>query len=346
MTKKADLIALLTSYERGAPSIRKKDWERIFSVAEYSRVSPLLFSLVKSSQGAAVIPPKTFLKLKKAYQINLIRNTLVEEEFRKAQALFDKEGISFIMLKGICLLHTVYKERRGVRILSDADILVKEADAQRAGKVLEAEGFRALIERTQRSAAMYFKRGKDGVSLLPVHLHWHIVNISLSLLRLNWSRIEMQEIWRNSRELPQEEGGAMLMMCPEHMLLSLCEHGFRHGFARLDILYDIYSVILNYQNMLNWENLADISLRWGLEIPLSVGLLLTQKAFPLDLPARFLEELRPQGMSLSERIFMRYVTRSDFPSEDACILLYLAANPRIRDKLKFIRTGFLTRLNS
>lgn len=346
MSRKADLIALLTSYERSAPLIRKKDWERIFSIAEYSRVSALLFSLIKRSQGATATPPETFLKLKKAYQLNSIRNALVVEEFRKIHALFKKEGIPFIVLKGLCLLETAYKERKSLRVMNDADILVREADAQKAGRLLEAEGFRALKERTQRSVAMYLKRDKDGVSLLPVHLHWHIVNISLSLLRLNWSKIDMQDIWRNSRELPEDENGVMRVMCPEHMLLSLCEHGFRHGFARLDILYDIYSVILYYQNILNWEELADVSRRWGLEIPLCVGLVLTQKAFPVGLPPGFIEKLRPKGMSLSERIFMRYVTASDFPSEDACILLYLAANPRIRDKIRFMHTGFLKRMNS
>jgi hypothetical protein len=82
-------------------------------------------------------------------------------------------------------------------------------------------------------------------------------------------------------------------------------------------------------------------LDWGLAVPLFLGLTLSQKIFSTEVPKGFLEKLRPKGVSLLERLFLSYNMRKDFPKEESCVVLYLAMNQGIVDKIKFLRAVFL-----
>ncbi len=57
--------------------------------------------------------------------------------------LLDREGIKVVLLKGLALEHTVYGAR-GLRQMSDADILVAPSDALRARDILIAAGFESM----------------------------------------------------------------------------------------------------------------------------------------------------------------------------------------------------------
>jgi hypothetical protein len=332
---RANLLSLLNSkHDRPLPDAL--DWEEVLRIADHAGVSALLFHSIKHLKEKVAIPDETYLKLKKGYQFNELRNALVLEEFDRLIAAFEKENIPSILLKGIYFLKTAYRDRIGIRIMSDIDLLVKDEDWARAGQAIESRGYWRSDEPGERTAAMYVKRKRNEFTAAPVHLHRHIVNLTLPFFNLNWSKVGMEEIWSSRVPLESDKHGSGLIMSPEHTLLALCAHGLSHGFSRLTLLHDIHAHITYYRDTLDWEKVIDSARRWNIVIPLHIGLLTTRMAFRADIPEGLPGRLRPEGMSFYERCFMHYLSKNPYPNENMNMLLYLSLNRRARKTIKFI----------
>jgi len=332
---RANLLSLLNS-KHDRPLLDAPDWEEILRIADHAGVSALLFHSIKDFKEEIAIPDEIYLKLKKGYQFNELRNALVLEEFDRLMAAFENENIPSIFLKGIYFLKTIYRDHIGIRIMSDIDLLIKDEDWARAVRAIESHGYWRPDEPGERTAAMYFKRKSDKFTAAPVHLHRHIVNLSLPFFNLNWSNIVMDEIWSSRVPLESDKHGSGFIMSPEHTLLALCTHGLSHGFSRLTLLHDIHAHITHYRDRLDWEKVIDSARRWHIVIPLHIGLLTTRMVFQADIPEGFPIRLRPEGMSFYERCFMRYISKSPYPHENMNMLLYLSLNRRPRETIKFI----------
>ncbi|MEW6088939.1 MAG: nucleotidyltransferase family protein [bacterium] len=319
------------------------DWKKILLSARYHKVSPLLFYKIKDFKKISV-PCDIYLYLEKTYKINSIRNTFILDEFEQIRSSFQKENIPVILLKGIFFLHTVYNVHIGTRRMEDVDILIREEDVERADGVLKSFGYIPPCGGGYRKVKMYFKHEKDRPVLAPLHLHWHIVNLSGDFIELNWPKINIPEIWQFAKPADKEKN--IYIMSPEYMLLSLCEHGLRHGFCRINIIYDIHSYVTRYKNSLDWDKLQNLSCSWNLIVPLYLGLFLSNEMFYTGLPEKFLNDLRPEGISLWEKCVINYIRKSRVPNEDICILLYMAVNKKFSDKARFIFTGLSLRLNN
>jgi hypothetical protein len=330
---KSCLVSLLA--DQGFPRA-EIPWDKMLRISDYSKAGPLLFSKIKDGRDKSRIPPEIFSKLEHQHRINLIRNTLLLEEFAKLSALLRQEEVDHLLLKGIFLLHTVYREQRALRRLEDVDILIKEQDVKKTGQLLLGLGYKALPEPHQeRKTTMYSKAGTDGSVFMPVHLHWHIANFSRSCFYQECNSIDINEIWNNSRALNGDGSLRAFIMSPEHALLALCEHSFRHAYSRLMLLYDIHLHIKESKDSLNWDRLLSCASSWGLDVPLYLGLVLSQEMFGTVIPDGFMRRLRPKT-SCWEKLFLKYARQSDFPSEEVGVLLYLAAKRNLRDKARFL----------
>ena len=314
------------------------NWTKLLRISTYSKTNQLLFSKVKGSRQELNMPQAEYSELEKDSRINLIRNTLLLQEFEDLCSLLSKEEVDVVLLKGIFLLRTIYQKQIALRRMEDVDILIKEQDFNKADSFLRAHGYQVLADdKLGRKTAMYFKYNQDGSTLMPVHLHWHIANISQAVLEQSCNSIDIKEIWSNANLLDAAKSKNVFIMRPEHSLLALSEHGLRHGFSGLMFLYDIHQVITQNAPSLDWEFLQNRAKGWGLAVPLFLGLTLSQKIFSTEVPGGFLQKLRPKGMSLLERFFLGYNLSSDFPKEEACGIIYLAMNRRLVDKIRFLR---------
>ncbi len=332
--QRSNLLSFLNSRDN-SPLAEAPDWEEILRIANHAGVSTLLFYSVKNLKEEVAIPGEIYLKLKKDYQFNELRNALILKEFDGLIAAFEKENIPFILMKGVYFLKTVYRDHMGTRIMSDIDLLIKDEDWAKACRATESCGY-CCPDQTERPAAFYVKYKQDKFTAAPVHLHRHIVNLSLPFFNLNWSKIEMDEIWSSRAPLESDRHGGGFIMSPEHTLLALCVHGFNHGFSRLTLLHDIHVHITHYRDALDWERVIDSAGRWNILIPLHIGLLATRMAFRADFPKDLLDRLRPDGISFYERCFIYYLSKSPCPQENMNMLLYLSLNRRPLETMKFL----------
>ncbi len=71
---------------------------------------------------------------------SMIRNTWLAERWRKVNKILTAAGIKHVLLKGMALENTVYGAK-GLRQMTDCDILVKKADALKAWLLLQENGF-------------------------------------------------------------------------------------------------------------------------------------------------------------------------------------------------------------
>lgn len=357
LSRKQPSKQLLLSLLNEAPDtliIAHSDWQRVVAVAERSKVLPLLFSIIKDKKDKLGVPPDIFSILQDSYRKNALRNALVIDEFRKCADSLHEHNVDCVALKGICFLLSLYHSDPAIRRLEDADILVREEDVEKACNALESAGY-VFSDRSiglasgkkitdVRKAIMFFKYQKDGSVLMSVHLHWHFINISPLLYPRKWRAIDMQDIWDQAKPIDSALGKNVLTMCPKHLMLTLCVHAFNHGFSRLNLLFDLHSVIRQSKDSLDWDELKEYAQEWGFEVALYIGIRLTQEAFATPIPQGFLESLRPEGLSLTEKLFLRYLKRTDFPSEDMSLALYVAMHRGISDKISFLWKGFSLKL--
>lgn len=333
---------------KGPPLSDHCDWRSVLSVARYSKVTPLLFSVLRDSRRIESVPGDIAGDLKHSYLLNLSRNVFILEEFSRLEAAFQDADVAMMPLKGVSLLRTVYRMRPAVRRLEDIDILVKEEDKDAAAAALASCGYAAGngIQEKGRKAAMYFPRN-GAVILAPVHLHWHINTLSAPFRRLCGAEgIEMEEIWSDSLR----DGDGFLRIRTEHEVITLCEHAMRHGFARLNLLYDIHARIEHCRTKddcgrLDWEVLIDTAQRWGLVFAVWAGLHLTRRMLGCRIPEGVEERLRPpQADSLLTNLSLFYVLNAACPREDICSLFYLGLSVGIINRLRFLGEAISMRL--
>jgi len=336
---KKDICAILGSGNIKLASFL--NWPEVLRVARHSSVSPSLYLTTKHNEKELCVPDEIYKELKLDYTICSFSNQIKLEDFERVSFEFKKTNISFILLKGIHLLNTAFSFDSGARAIGDIDILVKEDDLVDASRILTVLGYKYLEPSANaRPTRMFIKKSETGVELA-VHLHTHIVNLSEIFLDDDLARINLDDIFSSANvTAPLFGKDAGLLMKNEHMLISLCEHGFRHGFARLGLLYDIHKFIGYAENNLDWQEVKRTSSNWSIKAPVCQGLYLSRLFFGTNIEADFLSQLCPKGFSLLERYLLTRIAKYDYLKEYEYPFLYFLQKKSLFSKARFLRTCF------
>ena len=224
--------------------------------------------------------------------------------------------IEALPLKGLHLAHRVYPSA-SLRDMADLDLLVRpsrrrdaDAELRRLGYVPDRDP--ETIDGGSLHAVEYWREGS-----LPVHLHWHVLNGSLPNFMV---RIDLEELWREAR------GGAL---APAHLVVTLCEHALKHSYSTLIHLTDIELA----SRGIDWESVADVSGRWGLDLAVLYSLILLRDLMGIRSPGlRHFDDLRPEWAG---RAFLSLLRRHRWDGLSALGLLSLTA-----EKARFISESF------
>lgn len=250
-------------------------WREVDTLARTQDLHGFLRAAVAAS--ALAPPPELLAAWRRRAWEDLARGQLMHRELLAALEVLNAAGIAVLLLKGAALCVDLYRDW-SLRPLGDLDLLVPEADAQRALLALQAAGYVLALghdELVERDA------GPDLGALVAYHaqvtlhaprppgvvvdLHWHLFDRPAYRYGL-----PMAGFWAGSRPLDLE-GRAARLLAPEAMVLHLVGHQAIHhpewpglsGRWRHDL-----AAFLRAEEGLDWTRLADEARRYRLLGPL------------------------------------------------------------------------------
>jgi len=324
---------------------RSLDWEYFLREARENGISAVVYSkLNEIRKDCPYIPSFVFKKLKKVYYLNATQNSLIFEELGKVLEILSKAGLQVIVLKGAVLAEKIYRNL-ALRPMMDVDLLVKKEDLFFFDKQMKILGYRPSdISVNDIDLTSTYLTTIDYRSLSPnspsFHVHWHFVNSTIpneSYIK----NIKIEDIWQNA-ENTKIAGTETLVMAPHHLLIHLSEHALRvtHSLSKLSLLCDISESVNFYQGRLDWDRLIDDSLKFNLSQMVYISLYFASRFLETKIPEYVLLKLRPERLSLGEKIFMNSISKNKRFS-GMSYLVHLSMNKGFLKKMIFLgRTLF------
>ena len=263
------------------------DWKLFTGLAVRHGVAALVWQNMcdLSLDGSIPEPERTILeglKFKSIARVAYITSAAAE-----AVEALDKEGIRVVLLKGLALEHTVYGSR-GLRQMSDADLLVAPGDALRARDILAKAGF----------DSMPMKSGLYRHIILDIGNHlpeMHRGGISVDLhYRLFGPEGEEMVGKAISEAEPISAGGKVFhVLPPVTAFLGLVSHIQKHevkGEFQLRLYADIYILLKKHGRVIINKDLMTAAREAGIEAEVRVVLTVMHQVWGLDFPGEMTAE--------------------------------------------------------
>jgi Uncharacterised nucleotidyltransferase len=143
-----ELLLLLCRYpfdEKNRETLSKlirevKDWPGLVKLINAHGIIALAAYNIKEAGLEKEIPGDAMAILENGYFKSIQRNAWLTERWKEVNTLLCYAGIKHILLKGMALEHTLYGSR-GLRQMTDNDILIKPEESFKAWQLLQQEGF-------------------------------------------------------------------------------------------------------------------------------------------------------------------------------------------------------------
>ncbi|MFR5737939.1 MAG: nucleotidyltransferase family protein [Coprococcus sp.] len=122
------------------------DWEQIYQISVYHRIENIVSYAVeqicKEENRREPIPEEVRKQFQKAKVTGIMGETIQHHEYDKVTTLFEEEAVEHMLLKGGWLKYDYPSQ--DMRFLTDLDILVRKADADRVAILLEQLGYKMV----------------------------------------------------------------------------------------------------------------------------------------------------------------------------------------------------------
>lgn len=222
------------------------DWPAMVDAAAREGVLGILESEMARSVFALPADARRLMERLRASETLWQRH--VARALDGALGALEADGVRAAVLKGPALAERLYPEP-GLRWSTDIDILVAEADTDRAVAALEPLGY--AVE--DRLAAGYARRH---------HHHLHLYGRRPPVIELHFRAyvgfgvvIHAEDLLERARPHRTAGGGRCLVLAPEDEALYLAVHVAGHCCDRLVWLYDL-KLLVEREPALDWELLA------------------------------------------------------------------------------------------
>ena len=116
------------------------DWDRFVTSATNHGLSALVCYNIGHLSLSGELPVKTWSLLRKTLMLNIYRNSFFSKSLSSAISILNKAKIKTVLLKGIAMEITVYGNK-GIRQMTDTDLLVLPDKCMKAWNILKKNGF-------------------------------------------------------------------------------------------------------------------------------------------------------------------------------------------------------------
>lgn len=271
--------------EQLSPADRESlaDWALRFNVGG------LFYRKIKSRDiPAEIVPANAGNRLRDAYRNRATINTSLFLDASKVLTSLADNQLPVIALKGLALAKEIYGDI-ALRPMCDVDLLVKEEDLVRAGRILLTLGYRQgspawesmsgshqhLPPFTSRTGAM-------------IELHRNIVLPDSPI------RVDLDGLWERAC-LVKVDNVEVRAFSPEDLLLHLCIHACYHLRTGLDLipLCDIAGLINKSKDKIDWKTVIERADRWGGQKCVYLMLLLVRELLGSAPPDEVMSKMKP-----------------------------------------------------
>lgn len=282
-------VSLLLLLSRTGFTARQKDliageiqsftsWKLFASLAVRHGVAALVWQNI-TDLGMAGHVPVTEKTLLEGLRFKAIaRVSWITEAAAGITALLEKEGIKVVLLKGLALEHTVYGSR-GLRQMSDADLLVAPSDALRARNILVREGFRSMPLKSPLYRHIILDLGNHLPELhrggISVDLHYRLFGP------------EGGEMVVRAIEESEMTGRLFRVLPPMTSFLALVSHIYKHevkGEFQLRLWTDIFLLLERYGQRILADGLPAAADEAGISAEARIVLTVMEQVWGVAIP--------------------------------------------------------------
>jgi hypothetical protein len=312
------------------------DWEALARLATAHRVAGLLHERIEAGVRAQV-PDAIRTLLRNHVRSQAFHSLKLTRELLRISNLLEDRKIPVLPVKGPVVAHFLYGDL-GLRSFRDLDLLVRTHQLAPAHDLLIAEGY--VCDEADwspaRKRAFAFAGGHHygywhPERQLRVELHWR-----LSPNKLSWP-VETEEFWKRT-EQQRLYGQSIRCNQPEDMLLTLCIHGARHWWSRLNWICDIAELLRRYP-ALDWTAVETRARAAGGVRMLGLGVWVAHDLLGVALPEPVWTKIANDAAIQHLADDVRQMLFQDldlFEGErGARWRFYLALRERLRDRIQF-----------
>lgn len=237
----ADDAMLAQHAEKAAKSAI--DWQRFERMARYHGIAGMVGARLAAT-APGFLPMEVEAGCKQALRANAALQLSQEMESIRICALLDEAGIRSLVLKGVALAHMLYAPNPEWRSSSDIDLLIAEADLDRADALLRSKGYVRTSPAFQppvRGRDMFLLLQKDFNYLEP--LTGHQIELHFRLLgNPHCIPAKFEDLAAQSR-LVETGSGAVRGLDGATFLAYLCWHALGHTDFRLHWIRDLTRMV-------------------------------------------------------------------------------------------------------
>jgi hypothetical protein len=271
---------------------RINDWAAFEELSYAHGVFPLVYATLKL-HGANV--PNAVIQSMKSHNMDIAKqNMLMSTELIKVMKLLEANAIEAIAFKGPALAQQAYGNIT-LRQYVDLDILVDEADLQRALNALKTQEYtldEALFQKVIDAPSIFHDVTLSAKNSIQIELHWKLFSDEFQ------TNIETLNIKENLDEV-ELLNHKLKSFQKEVLILYLSIHGAKHNWERVEWLVDIVRFI--EKNGIDWEKLTELMHKTRTSKIMLSTLYLCHKVLGFELPSSISQALaQTQILKLSK----------------------------------------------
>jgi hypothetical protein len=281
------LRAALLPPEQAAPAWRRwKGSGRALQTVDgaSARMLPQLWA----NRVAAGIDTDDLSLLKAVYRQTLARNTVILRAALEAAQVLTDAGVPILFIKGAATI-AMSGRSLGLRPIADVDVLVPEADAERAVNLLMSAGYTAESYPPIGVSHGFTLKRADGYGS-QLDLHWWAFKTAG----------DDRPMFDTAREATILNRRVLIPSATDCLAMAVA-NAFRRYGAPLRWISDAVSIFETHSDALDWNMLLERARRPGLTPGLATGLDFLAREFAAPVPPYVLSALRGRPLSWQER---------------------------------------------
>ena len=298
-----DLLVILSRTDFGIHERRSAeklcgvitDWYSFAGLAIRHGVAALVWQNLNDLNLAHHVGEKESVILEGTMMRTIVRVTYITSVAAEIVQALNSAGIRVLLLKGLALEHSVYGSR-GLRQMSDADLLVSPGDALKARDVIESLGF----ESRPLKSSLYRRIIMDLGNHLP-EMHRGGISVDLHHRLFGARATALTEKALSAPGRVTAAGMTCNVLPPRINFLNLVSHLRKHdikGEFQLRLYCDIYLLLQQSETEVLADELAEEARMAGIEEEVKMVLYIMKEVYDVNVPDRFTEDVRPELIDL------------------------------------------------